>query len=60
MPDIRTGNRGNLLVQVHIEVPKIFTKDHEELLRQLAEMESTNVTPKRKNFVEKLKEYFHT
>ena len=60
MPDIRTQNRGNLLVQVHIDVPKKFTKDHEELLRQLAEMENTNVTPKRKNFIEKLKEYFHT
>jgi molecular chaperone DnaJ len=60
MPDIRSSHRGNLLVQVHIEVPKKYTKDHEELLRQLAEMENTNVTPKRKNFIEKLKEYFHT
>jgi molecular chaperone DnaJ len=60
MPDIHSRSRGNLLVQVHIEVPKKVTKEHEELLRQLAEMESSNVTPKRKNFIEKLKEYFHT
>ena len=58
MPDIRSRGRGNLLVQVHIEVPKKLTKNHEELLRQLAEIEITNVTPKRKNFFDKLKEYF--
>ena len=60
MPDLRSHGQGDLLVQVHIEVPKKFTKNHEELLRQLAEMENTNVTPKRKNFVEKLKDYFQT
>jgi molecular chaperone DnaJ len=60
MPDIHSRGRGNLLVQVHIEVPKKIKKDHEELLRRLAEVENTEVTPKRKNFFEKLKEYFQT
>ena len=50
MPDIHSRSRGNLLVQLHMGVPEKMTKDHEELLRQLAEMENTNVTPKRKNF----------
>jgi molecular chaperone DnaJ len=58
MPDIRSRGKGNLLVQVHIEVPKNITKNHEELLRQLAEVENTHVSPKRKNFFDKLKEYF--
>jgi molecular chaperone DnaJ len=58
MPDIRSHGKGDLLVQVHIEVPKKVTKNHEELLRQLADMENTHVTPKRKNFFDKLKEYF--
>ncbi len=58
MPDFRSRDRGDLLVQVQIEVPKKFTENHEELLRKLAEMENTHVTPKRKNFFEKLKEYF--
>jgi molecular chaperone DnaJ len=60
MPDIHSRGRGNLLVQVHVEVPKKMTKEHEALLRQLAEIENTNVSPKRKNFFEKLKEYFQT
>jgi molecular chaperone DnaJ len=58
MPDLRSRNRGNLLVQIHIEVPKKLTEEHEKLLRQLADVENTNVSPKRKTFFEKLKEYF--
>ena len=49
---------GDLLVQVNIEVPKKVTPKAETLLRQLAEEESVNVTPHRKSFFEKLKEYF--
>jgi molecular chaperone DnaJ len=60
MPDLRSRARGNLLVQVHIEVPKKISEQHEKILRQLAEVEKNNVTPKRKNFFEKLKEYFQT
>jgi molecular chaperone DnaJ len=60
MPELRSRHRGDLLVQVHIEVPKKITDNHEELLRQLAEVENTHVTPKRKTFIEKLKEYFQT
>jgi molecular chaperone DnaJ len=58
MPELRSRNRGDLLVQVHIEVPKKLTPNHEEMLRQLAEIENINVSPKRKSFVEKVKEYF--
>lgn len=56
MPDPRFRGRGDLLVQVHIDVPKKLSTKHEELLRQLAEVEKTNVSPKRKSFFEKLKE----
>jgi len=58
MPELRSRNRGDLLVQVHIEVPKKLTPPHEEMLRQLAEIENINVSPKRKSFIEKVKEYF--
>ena len=58
MPELRSRNRGDLVVQVHIEVPKKLTPPHEELLRQLAEMENTHVSPKRKSFFDKLKDYF--
>lgn len=58
MPELRSRNRGDLLVQVHIEVPKKLSPEHEKTLRQLAEIENTNVSPKRKSFVDKVKEYF--
>ncbi len=58
MPDPRYRGHGNLLVQVHVEVPASLTPEHEAVLRKLAEIENTNVTPIRKSFFEKLKEYF--
>jgi len=58
MPDPRVTGVGDMLVQVNIEVPKTVTEDEEELLRQLAELEHKNVAPARKNFIEKVKEYF--
>ena len=42
----------------HIEVPKKLTSEQEQLLRQLADTEHKNVTPHRKSFFEKLREYF--
>jgi molecular chaperone DnaJ len=58
MPDPRHRGRGDLLVQVHIEVPKDLTAEHERILRELAEVENSEVSPKRSNFFEKLKHYF--
>jgi molecular chaperone DnaJ len=60
MPDPRHRGRGDLLVQVSIEVPKKLAERHEQVLRELAEIENTHVTPKRKSFVDKLKEYFQS
>jgi molecular chaperone DnaJ len=59
MPDPRYRGRGDLLVQVHVEVPKKLSAEHEETLRKLAEIENAQVSPKRKSFFEKVKEYFH-
>jgi len=58
MPDPRGGQTGDLVVQTFIEVPKKLTKRQEELLRELAEVEHTNVTPHRKSFLEKIRDYF--
>jgi molecular chaperone DnaJ len=58
MPDPRRRGKGDLLVEVHIDVPKSLNAKQEELLRQLAVEEHTNVSPHRKKFFEKLKEYF--
>jgi molecular chaperone DnaJ len=57
MPDPRHRGRGDLHVQVHIEVPKSLSPEHEATLRKLAEIENAHVTPIRKSFFEKLKEF---
>jgi molecular chaperone DnaJ len=58
MPDLRGRGKGNLIVQVSLDVPKTLTRKQEELLRELAEEEHANVSAHRKSFFEKLKEYF--
>ena len=44
-------------MQVIIETPRRLTKDQEELLRRFAETEDVNVTPRRKSFFDKFKDY---
>ena len=58
MPDINGRGRGDELIEVHVETPRSLTPRHEELLRELAELEHLNVSPKRKSFFEKLRDYF--
>ncbi len=58
MPNIRGGRRGDLLVQVVVETPRNLTKRQEELFRELAEIEHKHVSPARKGFLDKLKEFF--
>jgi molecular chaperone DnaJ len=58
MPSLRGRGTGDLLVQVEIEVPKKLGEQQEELLRKLAELEHVEVTPHRKSFFEKVRNYF--
>lgn len=58
MPDPRHRGVGDLLVQVELEVPKTLSARQEELLRELAEEEHSNVSAHRKTFFEKLRDYF--
>ena len=59
MPDLRHRGRGDLHVQVTVDVPKRLSQRHEQLLRELAEIENSEVSPKRKTFFEKIKDMFH-
>jgi len=58
MPHVHGGRRGDLYVEVQVEVPKKLNERQEELMRELAEIEHANVSPHRKSFFEKLKDYF--
>jgi molecular chaperone DnaJ len=58
MPDVRGGSTGDLHVQTFIEVPKRLTPKQEQLLRELAEVERTEVSPHRKSFLERIRDYF--
>ncbi|HYW80389.1 MAG TPA: molecular chaperone DnaJ [Thermoguttaceae bacterium] len=58
MPSPRYRTRGDLVVQFFIEVPKKLDAEHERLLRELAEVENSQVSPQRKSFFKQLKEYF--
>jgi molecular chaperone DnaJ len=58
MPSLRGGRPGDLLVQVIVETPRQLTKRQEELLRELAELDHKHVSPQRKSFLEKVKEFF--
>lgn len=50
VPHLRGRGRGDLVVVVYIETPTKLSKDQEELLRQLAELEGSRVAPKKKTF----------
>jgi molecular chaperone DnaJ len=58
MPDISGRGRGDELVEVVVETPKRLTARQEELLRELAEIEHIDVSPRRKSFFERLRDYF--
>ena len=58
LPSLRSGQRGDEVVQVWIEVPAKLSKEHEELLRELARDDAQSVLPKSRSFVDKLAEFF--
>ncbi len=58
LPDLRTGRRGDELVQIVVEIPRKLSKPQEQLLRDFAETEDRAVLPESKGFLEKLVDYF--
>ncbi len=58
LPDIRSKQVGDQLVQITIETPTRLNEKQEELLRQFAETENKSVSPKSAGFFEKLKKHF--
>jgi molecular chaperone DnaJ len=58
MPGLRGSRRGDLLVQVIVETPRSLTKRQEELFRELAELDQKHVSPERRSFLDKLRQFF--
>jgi len=58
LPEMRSGRKGDQLVQVTIETPTNLNARQEELLREFAQTENANVSPKTQSFFEKLKRHF--
>jgi molecular chaperone DnaJ len=64
MPGLRRDGRpdgrvGDLVVHVKLVTPRNLTKRQEELLRELAEIEGAHVSPERKSFLDRVREFFH-
>ena len=57
IPDVRSGRRGDEIVQINVEIPTRLNKDQEGLLRQFADTEDKSVMPESKGFFDKLVEY---
>jgi molecular chaperone DnaJ len=58
MPDLETRRRGDLLVEVTVEVPRKLSAEQRRLIEQLGELESAEPGPERKGFLEKVRELF--
>jgi len=58
LPALGQRGRGDLLVQIFVEVPTKLTPRQRELLEQFAEESGTEVSPVTRSFVEKLRDFF--
>ncbi|MDX1565540.1 MAG: molecular chaperone DnaJ [Phycisphaeraceae bacterium] len=57
LPPLRGGRRGDIIVQVLVEIPKKLSEKQEQLLREFAETEDHDVMPTSRGFWDKLKGY---
>jgi molecular chaperone DnaJ len=58
MPDVHGYGKGDQLVKVSVEVPKKISAEQEDLLRKLAALEKTTVTPHKRSLFNKIKDLF--
>lgn len=55
VPQLRGRGRGDLLVQVTVDVPTKLTREEEELLRRLAELRAESVAPPDSGFFSRIR-----
>jgi molecular chaperone DnaJ len=57
LPGLRSGRKGDELVQVLVEIPKKLSEKQEHLLREFANSEDRSVLPESKGFFERVVDY---
>ena len=57
LPNLRTQNRGDLVVVTKLEIPKKLSDKQEKLLRDFAETEDHTVLPESHGFLKKIKDF---
>ncbi|MDO5114257.1 MAG: molecular chaperone DnaJ, partial [Planctomycetia bacterium] len=60
LPYMRSERRGDILVIVQLEVPRTITEEYEKLIRQVAELEKSHVSPQRKGFFKRIASYLQS
>jgi len=58
VPSLRSGRRGDLIAEVHVEVPTNLTADQAELLAQFAAARGEHVTPPHEGLFSRIKSAF--
>lgn len=58
VPALNSHGKGDLLVEVRVQVPTKLTKRQRELLQELSGISSVENTPEQKNFLGKMKDIF--
>ncbi len=58
LPSVDGGGKGDQIVRVSIEVPKKLSERQEELLREFAKTEKVEVKPRKKGFLDRIKDIF--
>ncbi|MFQ5515104.1 MAG: molecular chaperone DnaJ [Myxococcota bacterium] len=58
LPRLNGGGRGDQLVQIFVEVPTRLSERQRELLEEFARVSGDDVSPRRRGFLDKLRELF--
>jgi len=59
MPHVRGGRAGDLVLHLKVITPRNLTKRQEELLRELDELDKKHVSPERKSWLDRVREFFN-
>lgn len=58
MPSLRSGNQGDQLLRVQVEVPQSLTSEQRKILEEFARVSGDAAEPTSKSFFEKAKKFF--